>query len=89
MSSLHRQAMDSVLEAAALDVRDALKEYGIKDRHSEEADEAILDVAILHGYRVFVRIAEAQGLSVDAGLFADLAVQLADEMAEEVDEPGA
>jgi hypothetical protein len=40
-------------------------------------------VAILHAYRVFVRICEQFGHEVDEGLFADLAGELADEIAEE------
>lgn len=79
MSTLHKQAMDAVLKAADMDVLATLEEQGVKDRHSEEADNAVMDVAISHAYRVFVRICEAQGLTVDAYLFADLAAELAED----------
>jgi len=85
MSDLHKRAMEAVLQAAELDVVGTLHERGIKDSHSEEADEAVLDVAILHSWRIFVRICEQRGLSVDAGLFAEMAAELADEMAQDQD----
>lgn len=85
MSNTRRQAMDAVLEAAGHDIAETFKEQDITDRHSEDADEAIYDVAILYAYRVFVRICEQQGLSVNAGIFADLADELAEEIAEESD----
>ena len=56
MSNLHKRAMEAVLQAAQHDIVGTLKEREIGDRHSEEADEAVLDVAILHAYRIFVRI---------------------------------
>jgi hypothetical protein len=83
MSSLHKQAMEAVLAAAELDIAEALKEQGIRDRHGEEADDTVLDVAILHAYRIFVRICERDGLTPDARLFADLAGELAEEISEE------
>jgi len=85
MSNLHKNAMDAVLEAAGLDIQGTLEERGIQDAHSEEADEAVFDVAILHAYRVFVRICKGQGLNVDANFFADMAGDLADEMAHEAE----
>ncbi|WP_119677961.1 hypothetical protein [Indioceanicola profundi] len=85
MSSLHKRAMDAVLQAADMDVLGTLEERGIKERHSEEADEAALDVATLHAYRVFMRICEAQGVEADAFLFAELAQELAEEVAQEGD----
>ncbi|MDZ5647037.1 MULTISPECIES: hypothetical protein [Nitrospirillum] len=83
MSTPHKRAMEAVLEAADLDIKAALEERGITDKHSEEADDTILDVAILHAWRIFVRINEAQGLTVDPGLFVDLASELAEDMAED------
>ncbi|HYE01369.1 MAG TPA: hypothetical protein VEH84_18450 [Alphaproteobacteria bacterium] len=83
MSDLHKRAMAAVLEAAEHDIADTLKEQGIRDRHSEDADDVVFDVAILHAYRIFVRICEKEGLSVDAGLFSDLAADLAEDMAQE------
>lgn len=85
MSNLHKRAMEAVLEAAELDIAQTLKEHGVHDRHSEEADDVMFDVAILHAYRIFVRICERQGLTVGAPLFADMAAELADEMAAEGD----
>jgi len=85
MSDLHKRAMEAVLQAAEFDVLGTLHERGIKDSHSEEADEAVLDVAILHAWRIFVRICEQRGLSVDAGLFAEMAGELADEVAQDQD----
>lgn len=86
MSNTRKQAMDAVLEAAGHDIADTFKEQGIEDRHGEDADEAVYDVAILYAYRVFVRICERQGLSVNAGVFADLADELAEEIAEDTDQ---
>jgi hypothetical protein len=83
MSNLHKTAMEAVLAAAREDVALSLKDQDIADAHSEEADDIVLDVAILHAYRVFVRICEQFGHQVDEGLFADLAGELADEIAEE------
>lgn len=85
MSDLHKRAMEAVLQAAEHDVVATLNERAIKDSHSEEADEAVLDVAILHAWRIFVRICEQRGLTVDAGLFADMAGELADEVAQDQD----
>jgi hypothetical protein len=85
MSNLHRRAMEAVLAAAELDIAQTLKEHGIHDRYSEEADDVMVDVAILHAYRIFVRICERHGLTADAPLFADLAAELADEMAAEAE----
>ncbi|MDG5496436.1 hypothetical protein GE253_05570 [Niveispirillum sp. SYP-B3756] len=81
MSSLHKQAMEAVLKAAEMDVLGTLEEQGIKDRYSEEGDQAAMDVAILHGYRVFMRICEANGVQADADLFAEMAAELADDIA--------
>jgi len=86
MSNTRRQAMEAVLVAAGHDIADTLKEQGIEDLHSEDADEAVYDVAILYAYRVFVRICEQQGLSVNAGIFADLADELAEEIAQDADQ---
>ncbi|MFD1623924.1 hypothetical protein [Azospirillum griseum] len=83
MSNQHKQAMDAVLQAAAHDIVATLQEREVEDRHSEEGDLAVLDVAILHAYRVFMRICEENGLEVDAGYFADLASDLADEVAQD------
>lgn len=83
MSDLHRRAMEAVLDAARQDILDTLEEQGIRDQHSEEADEAVFDVAILHAYRIFTRICESRGVTVDAGLFSDLASELAQDIAEE------
>lgn len=83
MSTLHKQAMEAVLKAAEMDILGALEEQGIKDRYSEEGDETALDVAILHAYRVFMRICEANGLQADADLFAELAGELADDIAQD------
>jgi hypothetical protein len=77
--------MDAVLQAAEMDVLGTLEERGIKDRHSEEGDEAALDVATLHAYRIFMRICQANGLEADAHLFADMAAELAEEVAQEGD----
>ena len=85
MSDLHKRAMEAVLQAAEHDVVATLQERAIKDSHSEEADEAVLDVAILHAWRIFLRICEQRGLTVDAGLFAELAGELADELAQDQD----
>ncbi|HYD30266.1 MAG TPA: hypothetical protein VEB64_05335 [Azospirillaceae bacterium] len=85
MSTLHKQAMEAVLQAAEHDVIGTIQERGIKDRYSEEGDEAALDVAILHAYRVFMRICEQNGLDVDAGMFADLAAELAEEVSQDQD----
>lgn len=86
MSNLHKRAMEAVLEAAEYDVVETLKERDVRDRHSEEGDELVLDVAILHAYRVFVRICERNGVSSDAGMFAELAGELAEDLAHEADQ---
>lgn len=83
MSNLHTTAMEAVLKAADHDLLATLKERDIADRSSEDADEAILDVAILHAYRIFMRICEEQGLPADADLFAEVAADLAEEVAHE------
>lgn len=80
MSTLHKQAMEAVLQAAAHDIVGTLQERGVEDKHSEEGDLVVLDVAILHAYRIFMRICEENGLEVDAGYFADMANDLADEV---------
>lgn len=85
MTTPHKRAIDAVLEAADLDIKAALADRGIKDPHSEEADDTILDVAVLHAWRIFARITQAQGLTVDAGLFADMASELAEDIADEED----
>lgn len=85
MSSIHKQAMEAVLQAADQDIAETLNELGVKDSYSEEADDAILDVAITHAYRIFMRISEHRGLTVDAGLFADMAADLAEDVAQDVD----
>ncbi|AIB12946.1 hypothetical protein FBZ82_105391 [Azospirillum brasilense] len=85
MSTLHKQAMEAVLQAASHDIVGTLQERGITDKHSEEGDLVVLDVAILHAYRIFMRICEENGLEVDAGYFADMANDLADEVAQEDD----
>ncbi|AWK85688.1 hypothetical protein [Azospirillum thermophilum] len=86
MSNLHKTAMDAVLQAAAHDIVATLQERGVEDRHSEDGDLAVLDVAILHAYRIFMRICEANGVPVDAGYFADQAADLAEEVAQDGDE---
>lgn len=83
MSTLHKQAMEAVLQAAEIDILGTLEEQGIKERYSEEGDEAAMDVAILHGYRVFMRICEANGIQADADLFAELAAELAEDIAQD------
>ncbi|MFV3130126.1 hypothetical protein [Niveispirillum sp. KHB5.9] len=83
MSTLHKQAMEAVLKAAEMDILGTLEEQNIKDRYSEEGDQMALDVAILHGYRVFMRICEANGLQADAELFAEMAGELADDIAQD------
>ena len=83
MSNVRKRAMEAVLEAAEHDIRDTLKENGIEDPHSEEADESVLDVAFLYAYRIFVRVCERQGLTTDVHLFAELAGDLADDMEDE------
>lgn len=83
MSAIHKQAIEAVLQAAQHDIVGTLEERDVKDRHSEEGDLAVLDVAILHSYRIFMRICEANGLEVDAGHFADMANDLADEVAQD------
>lgn len=85
MSTLHKQAMEAVLQAASHDIVGTLQERSITDKHSEEGDLVVLDVAILHAYRIFMRICEENGLEVDAGYFADMANDLADEVAQEDD----
>ncbi|MEI6984906.1 MAG: hypothetical protein WCK65_02165 [Rhodospirillaceae bacterium] len=87
MSTLRRQAMEAMLEAASQDVAETLKEQGIGDDRSEDVDDAVYDVAILYAYRVFTRICENGGLTVDAPLFAELAADLAEEI--EDDSEGA
>jgi hypothetical protein len=79
MSDLHKRAMEAVLQAAELDVLGMLEERGIRDRSSEEADDAVLDVAVLHAFRIFSRICEDNGIPADAGLFAEIAAELADD----------
>ena len=85
MSNLRRQAMDAILAAARHDIDDTLQEQGIENRHDEDADGAVFDVAILYAYRVFVRICEQEGLSVAPEEFVDLAAELVEEMAEDAD----
>ncbi|MBK3777322.1 hypothetical protein JJL56_09270 [Azospirillum sp. YIM DDC1] len=85
MSTLHKQAMEAVLQAASHDIVGTLQERGVTDKHSEEGDLVVLDVAILHAYRIFMRICEENGLEADAGYFADMANDLADEVAQEDD----
>ncbi len=80
MSNVRKRAMEAVLEAAEQDIEDTFKENEIADRQSEEADEAVFDVAILYAYRVFVRICEQRGIPADVHLFAELSGDLADEM---------
>ncbi|KAA0578129.1 hypothetical protein SAMN02982917_3367 [Azospirillum oryzae] len=86
MSTQHKQAMDAVLQAAAHDIVATLQERDVADRHSEEGDLVVLDVAILHAYRIFMRICEENGLDVDAGYFADLAADLAEEVSQDQDD---
>lgn len=86
MSNLHKKAIEAVLQAAETDIESALEERGIADRESEDADEVVLDVAILHAYRIFMRICEDQGLPADADLFAEVASELAEEIGNEPDE---
>lgn len=83
MSTLHKQAMDAVLKAAEMDILGTLEDQGVKDRYSEEGDQAAMDVAILHGYRVFMRICEANGIQADAELFVEMAGELADDIAQD------
>lgn len=83
MSTLHKQAMEAVLKAAEMDILGTLEEQGIKDRFSEEGDQMAMDVAILHGYRVFMRICEANGIQADAELFVEMAGELADDIAQD------
>ncbi|WP_207483396.1 hypothetical protein [Arenibaculum pallidiluteum] len=83
MSTLHKRAMEAVLAAAEQDIAEALRENGIRDRHGEAADDTVLDVAILHAYRIFVRICERDGLEADARLFVELASELAEEIERE------
>jgi hypothetical protein len=85
MSNLHKQAMEAVLQAAAHDIVATLQERGVEDKHSEDGDLVIMDVAILHAYRIFMRICEENGLEADAGYFADLANDLAEEVEQDVD----
>lgn len=82
-NSHHKRAMEAVLLAAEEDIASTLEERGIADRESEDADEAVLDVAILHAYRVFMRICEEQGLPADSDLFAEVAAELAEEVAQD------
>lgn len=83
MSTLHKQAMEAVLKAAEMDILGTLEEQGIKDRYGEEGDQTAMDVAILHGYRVFMRICEANGIQADAELFVEMAGELADDIAQD------
>ncbi len=85
MSNLRRQAMDAILAAASQDITHTLEEQGIQNRHDEDADGAVFDVAILYAYRVFVRICEQEGLSVVPEEFVDAAAELVEEMAAESD----
>ena len=85
MSNLRRQAMEAVLAAARDDISETLKEQGIENRHDEDADGAVLDVAILYAYRVFVRICEQEGLTVSPEEFMDCTAELVEEMAEDAD----
>lgn len=86
MSNLHKRAMEAVLSAAEQDIVTTLKERGIEDRMSEDGDETVLDVAILHAYRIFMRICEENGLPADADLFAEVAAELAEDVAQEADQ---
>lgn len=86
MSNLHKRAMEAVLSAAEQDIVTTLEERGIKDRMSEDGDETVLDVAILHAYRIFMRICEENGLPADADLFAEVAAELAEDVAQESDQ---
>lgn len=85
MSNLHKRAMEAVLQAAEEDIVSTLEERGIKDRNSEDGDEVVLDVAILHAYRIFMRICEEAGLPADADLFAEVSAELAEEVAQDAD----
>jgi hypothetical protein len=85
MSNLHKRAIEAVLQAAEHDIVSTLEERGIKDRHDEDGDDTVLDVAILHAYRIFMRICQESGLPADAQLFSDLAGELADEVAADPD----
>ena len=80
MSNVRKRAMEAVLEAAEQDIEETFQENKISDRDSEEADEAVFDVAILYAYRVFVRICEQQGIPADVQVFAELSADLAEEM---------
>lgn len=86
MSNLHKRAMEAVLSAAEQDIVTTLQERGIEDRMSEDGDETVLDVAILHAYRIFMRICEENGLPADADLFAEVAAELAEDVAQEADQ---
>jgi hypothetical protein len=86
MSNIHVKAIEAVLQAAQTDIDSTIEERGISDRDGEDADEAVLDVAILHAYRVFMRICEEQGLPADADLFAEVAAELAEEIENEPDD---
>ncbi|HYE50942.1 MAG TPA: hypothetical protein VEB20_15205 [Azospirillaceae bacterium] len=83
MSSVHKQAMELVLKAAEQDIAGTMEERGVKDKYSDDGDEVVFDVAILHAYRIFVRICESQGFKADAAFFSDMASELADDMAQE------
>lgn len=84
--SLHKKAMEAVLEAAEKDIQQAMDDNKIEDPYSEEADDIVFDVAILHAYRIFVRICEKMGFTPDAALFAEMASDLADEIARSGDD---
>lgn len=81
MSAIHRQAMEAVLQAAASDIQVSIRERHVSD--DVERDDAVMDVAILHAYRVFCRICENNGLGADPGLFSDMAVDLAEDLVSE------
>jgi len=89
MPENHEKALAAIVRSAGADIEKTFEERGISDLESEDADEAVLDVAIYEAFQVFQAICEERGLPADADLFAEVAAELAEEVEDaEEDEDG-
>lgn len=86
MPDNHEKALAAIVRSAGEDIEKTLEERGISDKESEDADEAVLDVAIYEAFQIFQAICEERGLPADAGLFAEVAAELAEEAEDDEDE---
>lgn len=86
MPDSHEKALAAIVRSAGEDIQKTLEERGITDLESEDADEAVLDVAIYEAFQVFQRVCEERGLPADVDLFAEVAAELAEEVEDAEDD---